>query len=227
MMTGRVIVVVGASGGIGAAAVRRLSNAGAVVAESSGTDLRDPAAPNEIVDRAVTAHGRIDGLVNCAGIQPVANFMDMSEPELTDMVNIDLVAAHRLTAATARAMIESDHGGSIVHVASIEGTRPRPGHSHYAMAKAGLLMHVKAAAIEIGRHGIRVNSVSPGLIDRPGLRDDWPEGVDSWTTTAPLGRVGAGDDVADACLFLLSDMSAWITGTDLVVDGGMTACPAW
>jgi 3-oxoacyl-[acyl-carrier protein] reductase len=88
-------------------------------------------------------------------------------------------------------------------------------------------MHARAAAIEYGPLGIRVNTVSPGLIARPGLEEDWPEGVGRWLAAAPLGRLGTGMDVANACLFLASPIASWITGHNLVVDGGMSAHPAW
>jgi NAD(P)-dependent dehydrogenase (short-subunit alcohol dehydrogenase family) len=88
-------------------------------------------------------------------------------------------------------------------------------------------MHARAAAQELGRHGIRVNTVSPGLIDRPGLAEDWPDGVNRWTAAVPLGRLGTADDVGDACVFLCSDLARFITGTDLVVDGGVLTNPTW
>ena len=86
-------------------------------------------------------------------------------------------------------------------------------------------MHTRAAALELGRHGIRVNSVSPGLIWCQGLEDAWPDGVERWRAAAPLERLGRPEDVADACLFLASTAARWITGADLKVDGGVTASP--
>ena len=88
-------------------------------------------------------------------------------------------------------------------------------------------MHTRVAAQELGRHGIRVNSVSPGLIDRKGLERDWPDGVARYLASAPLGRLGRPDDVADACLFLASPAARWITGADLVVDGGVLTSTAY
>jgi NAD(P)-dependent dehydrogenase (short-subunit alcohol dehydrogenase family) len=88
-------------------------------------------------------------------------------------------------------------------------------------------MHTRAAALELGPHGIRVNAVSPGLIDREGLERDWPDGVSRYLDAAPLGRLGRPDDVADACLFLASPAARWITGADLVVDGGVLTCTAY
>ena len=239
-LDGRVIVVTGAGGGIGGGIARRLIAAGATVVAhtrsspvdhlgADGTvtaDLTDPDAAEQVVQAAVDC-GRIDGLVNNAGIQPVVHFTEMSDDQWTEMIDTNLTAAHRLTAAAAEAMRAQGTGGSIVHVASIEGRQPTDFHGHYATAKAGLIMHARAAAGAYGPHGIRVNSVSPGLIDRPGLADDWSEGVDRWHAAAPLGRMGTPEDVGDACVFLCSDLARWITGADLVVDGGVLTRPTW
>ena len=245
-LDGRVIVVTGAGGGIGGGIARRLMAAGATVVAhtrsspvehlvddgggpvvSVAADLAEAGAAERAVQAAVDACGRIDGLVNNAGIQPVVHFTEMSDDEWTEMIDTDLTAVHRLTRAAAEAMRAQDTGGSIVHIASIEGRQPTDFHGHYATAKAGLLMHARAAAGAYGPHGIRVNSVSPGLIDRPGLADDWPEGVARWQAAAPLGRLGTPEDIGDACVFLCSDLARWITGADLVVDGGVLTRPTW
>ena len=98
--------------------------------------------------------------------------------------------------------------------------QPAAGHSHYGAAKAAVVAHTRAAALELGPLGIRVNAVAPGLIARPGIAEQWPDGVARWEAACPLGRLGEPDDVADACLFLASDAARWITGAVLVVDGG-------
>ena len=245
-LDGRVIVVTGAGGGIGGGIVRRLAAAGATVVahtrsspvehlvDAAGepvvavtADLAEPDGAERVVQAALDSGGRIDGLVNNAGIQPVVHFTEMSDGEWTEMIDTNLTAVHRLTRATAEAMRAEGTGGSIVHIASIEGRQPTDFHGHYATAKAGLVMHARAAAGAYGPHGIRVNSVSPGLIDRPGLADDWPEGVARWHAAVPLGRMGTPEDVGDACVFLCSDLARWITGTDLVVDGGVLTRPTW
>jgi NAD(P)-dependent dehydrogenase (short-subunit alcohol dehydrogenase family) len=115
----------------------------------------------------------------------------------------------------------------VVNIASIEALQPATGHSHYATSKAALLMLTRAAALELGPLGIRVNAISPGLIGREGIETGWPEGVASWRAAAPLGRLGTPDDIADAALFLASDAARWITGANLVVDGGVSSNSTW
>ncbi|MCY3962267.1 MAG: SDR family NAD(P)-dependent oxidoreductase [bacterium] len=241
-LTGKVVVVSGAGGGIGAGIVRRMAAAGALVVAHTRSspidqiggqvtevraDLTAEDGPAAVMEAANKHHGRIDALVNNAGIQPVAPFTDLDDQQWAEMIDTNLTAVHRLTQAAASAMADQGTGGSIVHIASIEAQHPTPVHGHYATSKAGLVMHAKAAALAWGPHGIRVNSVSPGLIDRPGLADDWPEGVQRWMATVPLGRLGTPEDVGDACVFLCSDLARWVTGADLVVDGGILTNPTW
>ena len=245
-LDGRVIVVTGAGGGIGTGIARRLMAAGATVVAhtrsspvdhlvdaaahpvaSVQADLAEPDGPQRVVDAALERHGRIDGLVNNAAIQPLTHFADLNDDDWSEMIDVNLTAVHRLTHAAAAAMRTQGSGGSIVHIASIEAHHPTDLHGHYATAKAGLLMHARAAAGAYGPDAIRINSISPGLIDRPGLADDWPEGVARWHAAAPLGRLGTAADVGDACVFLCSDLARWITGVDLVVDGGVLTRPTW
>ena len=245
-LDGRVIVVTGAGGGIGTGIARRLMAAGATVvahtrsspvdhlADADGApiasvqvDLAEPGGPQRVVDAALERHGRIDGLVNNAAIQPLVHFAELSDDDWSEMIDVNLTAVHRLTHAAAAAMRAQGGGGSIVHIASIEAHHPTDLHGHYATAKAGLVMHARAAAGAYGPDAIRVNSISPGLIDRPGLADDWPDGVARWHSAAPLGRLGTAADVGDACVFLCSDLARWITGVDLVVDGGVLTRPTW
>ena len=118
-------------------------------------------------------------------------------------------------------------GGAICNVSSIEGIQPAAGHAHYSAAKAGVIMHTRAAALELGSSGIRVNAVAPGLIAREGIGEQWPEGVRRWEESCPLGRLGDPTDVADAVLFLCSSAARWITGAVLAVDGGVLTATTW
>lgn len=236
-LTGRVIVVTGAGGGIGGGIVGRMKAAGATVVAVTRSspvddtdvtvltaDLTDATGPSGVIAATIDAHGRIDGLVNNAGIQPVVAFDDMTDEQWSEMIDTNLTATHRLTQATAKAMTD---GGSIVHIASIEAHHPTPVHGHYATSKAALVMHARAAALAYGPLRIRVNSVSPGLIARPGIEDQWPEGVSRWKAAAPLGRLGTPEDIGDACVFFCSELSRWITGVDLAVDGGVLTNTTW
>ena len=118
-------------------------------------------------------------------------------------------------------MVERECGGSIINIASIEAENAAPMHAHYCAAKAGVVMLTESSAQELGRHGIRVNCVSPGLIWREGIDEAWPEGVERWMKAAPLSRLGTPQDIANACLFLASNAAEWITGANLRVDGGV------
>ncbi len=245
-LSGMVVAVTGAGGGIGQGIARRFSEAGAsVVAHTRTTDLgplvdslpgsaaevaadlRNPDGPRRVVEAAVSSFGKLDALVNNAAVQTVAGLAEMDDEEWRVMVDTNLTAVHRLTQAVAAHLISRKSPGSVIHISSIEGSQPAPFHGHYAVTKAGVIMHARAAALEYGSHGIRVNSVSPGLIHRQGLEEQWPEGVARWKAAAPLTRLGTPEDVADACLFLASPLARWITGADLVVDGGVLAHPTW
>ncbi len=248
-LTGRAIVVTGASGGIGSGIARRLAEAGAHVvchcnanrqaadglaAEIAGSggraiavqaDVSTKVGAEALLGEAVDAFGAVHGLVNNAGWQPVAGLMEIEEADWTRMMAVNAAGPFLLTQAFASRV--GDTGGAVVNIASIEGHQPAPGHAHYAVSKAALLMFTKAAALELGPRGIRVNAVSPGLIHRNGIEEGWPEGVQRWKSAAPLGRLGRPEDVADAVLFLLSDATRWITGAGLVVDGGVSTRPTW
>jgi 3-oxoacyl-[acyl-carrier protein] reductase len=180
-----------------------------------------------VCDAVVAAFGRIDALVNNAAIQPVGALLALSECDVAEMLRVDVAGCIAMTREAAECMIAGNAGGTIVNIASIEGLHPAVGHSHYAAAKAALLMHTRAAALELGAHAIRVNAVAPGLIDAPGLAGAWPDGVGRWTAACPLARLGTPEDVADAVLFLLAPASRWISGATLIVDGGMLARPTW
>jgi 3-oxoacyl-[acyl-carrier protein] reductase len=246
-LTGTATLVTGASGGIGRGIALRFAEAGSAVAvhyhrdharaaavvteiEAAGgnavaiaADLTDDAACHSLVRAAATWAGRLDTLVNNAGIQPVEPLPGMPVSAWREMLATNLTSAFSCTQAAAEVM----SSGSVIHIASIEASQPSPGHAHYSSAKAALVMHARNAALEYGPRGIRVNTVSPGLIDRPGLVEDWPEGVDRWHRAAPLARLGTPTDVANACVFLASPLATWITGHDLVVDGGVSSHPTW
>ncbi len=244
-LSGRVVLVTGAAGGIGAGIARRLAEAGATVAVHAHTQraAADAVAASlgggavvvqgDVVDDAdalcaavAEACGRLDAVVNNAAVQPVSGLVEMSADELADVLRVNVAGVVRMTQA-AVPHLRRVGGGAIVNIASIEGLQPAVGHSHYTASKAAVLAHTRAAALELGRDGIRVNAVAPGLIHRDGLEEAWPEGVARWHAACPLGRLGQPDDVADAVLFLASPAARWITGATLVVDGGVLSRNTW
>ncbi|KND28684.1 SDR family NAD(P)-dependent oxidoreductase [Streptomyces acidiscabies] len=245
-LAGRIALVTGASGGVGQGIARQLAGAGASVvlhcrqavavagelvreigdAVVVSGDLTREEECRRVVGEAVGWRGRLDVLVNNAGIQPVKGLAELTVAEWQELQQANVTSAFACTQEAA-AVMAGQGGGSIIHIASIEGTRPSPGHTHYSVSKAALIMHARAASLEYGPLGIRVNTVSPGLIDRPGLTDSWPEGVDRWQAAAPLRRLGSPADIGAACVFLASDAASWITGVDLPVDGGVSARPGW
>ncbi|MGW7263190.1 SDR family NAD(P)-dependent oxidoreductase [Streptomyces sp. NPDC054842] len=175
---------------------------------------------------AGTAPGGLTALVNNAGVQPTQALPGMSAAEWRAVVDTNLSSVFACTQAAAELMSAAG-GGTITHIASVEAGHPAPLHAHYCASKAAVVMHARSAALEYGTHGIRVNSVSPGLIDREGLAETWPDGVRRWRQAAPTGRLGRPEDIGDACVFLASPLASWITGHDLVVDGGVSARPTW
>ena len=257
-LSGRRVLVTGATGGIGSVLCRRLAAAGATLAvhcrpvDSSVerarallADLPGPARgsvvvpvdlarePARCVADARRALGGLEGLVNNAAVDVAGDVSD--DWSAVRAVNLDAVIATTTEFGHPEPGNPGDAHGSgagsakraVVNVASIEGHHPAPGHGLYSTAKAAVIAHTRSTALEMGPRGIRVNSVSPGLIHREGLEEAWSDGVERWRSAAPLGRLGTPADVADAVLFLLSDAARWITGIDLVVDGGMLSRPTW
>lgn len=197
-------------------------------------DLGEAGSAEALIQEVTRALGGIDGLVNNAGVQPVQALADTTRADWDEVVGTNLGAVFELSRAAAAAMTAEGAAGTdparnrwITHIASVEAHRPSHAHAHYAAAKAGLIMHARAAALELGPAGIRVNTVSPGLVERPGLEEAWPEGVASWRAHAPLGRLATARDIGNACALLASPAASFITGQDLAVDGGMLATPGW
>jgi NAD(P)-dependent dehydrogenase (short-subunit alcohol dehydrogenase family) len=250
-LEGKVAVVTGASRGIGSAIASRFAAAGASVvvhyrereaeanelvtrlvasgarAVAIGADLREPELVEKLFREGAGALGDVNVLVNNAGSYPLDGLLDAAPDDWKNVVETNLTAVHLATQAAARSLIARGIPGAIVNVASIEGLRPAPAHSHYVAAKAGVLAYTRSAALELGPRRIRVNAVSPGLIWREGIEEAWPEGVASFRARAPLGRLGRPEEVAEACLFLASERASFITGANLVVDGGVLTARAF
>ena len=244
-LSGQSVLVTGASGNIGAGIARTLAAAGAeVIAHYRSGRSQVDVLVQEILDSGGQASAvqadlqseseinlmmgavqHLTGVVNNAALQPVVSLAQMSVDDWRSVMGANLDSVVQLCRLAAERMAEG--GGSFVNIASIEGLDPAVGHAHYSASKAGLIMLTRSIAAEYGGKGIRSNSVSPGLIDREGLLNDWPDGVERWHKKAPLTRMGKVDDVANAVLFLLSPAAAWISGSNLVVDGGMSAISRW
>ncbi|MFJ8360752.1 SDR family NAD(P)-dependent oxidoreductase [Streptomyces sp. NPDC093984] len=251
LLEGQVALVTGAGGGIGRGIALRFAEEGADVAVHCRTSvgearevasrIRDAGGRAVVLRADLTVEeecrrlvaeaaewggGRLTALVNNAGVQPVQELAGMTAAEWRAVVDANLTGVFACTQAAVEVM-RGAGGGAVTHIASVEATHPAPLHAHYCASKAAVVMHARSAALEYGPYGIRVNTVSPGLVDRPGLAEDWPEGVRRWQQAAPTGRLGRPEDVGDACVFLASPLASWITGHDLVVDGGVSARPTW
>jgi NAD(P)-dependent dehydrogenase (short-subunit alcohol dehydrogenase family) len=245
--TARVAIVTGAGSGLGQGVAARFAEAGARVVvhyrrAASGAqalvdriggdralaveaDLTRPEGAEALVAATVRAFGRVDALVNNAGIYPLASVLEMTPSQWDEVVAANLTSVFLCTQAAARQMVRQRGEGAVVNVTSIEARSALPSHGHYAATKAGADALTRAAAQELGPHGIRVNAVAPGLIWREGIEQMWPEGVSRWMNVSPLRRLGRPEDVADACLFLASPAARWITGATLTVDGGVSVSP--
>lgn len=245
-LSNRVVLVTGSSSGIGVGIAKRLHEAGANVAlHYSNNRAGAETAAKELGERVhivqgdvqrdaerlcaevVATFGKLDALVNNAGIQPVKLLLEQTPEDIQEMLRVNVEGVMTLTNLAAKQMIAQNQGGAIVNISSIEGLQPALAHSHYSTSKAAVLMHTRSSALELGKHGIRVNAVAPGLIDKEGLAEAWPEGVARWQAACPLGRLGSPEDIGDAVLFLISDFSRWVTGATLVVDGGTLTNNTW
>ena len=254
LLEGQFALVTGASGGIGRGIALRFAEEGVAgvavhcrtatkaAGEVAGrvrelgaravvlrADLTDEDACRGLVREAAEwSGGRLAALVNNAGVQPTQPLPGMTAADWRTVVDTNLTSVFACTQAAAEVMREQDGGGgTVTHIASIEASAPAALHAHYSASKAAVVMHARSAALEYGPYGIRVNTVSPGLIDREGLEEAWPEGVRRWREAAPTGRLGRPEEVGDACVFLASRLASWVTGHDLVVDGGVLARPTW
>lgn len=245
-LDGKRAVVTGGSRGIGAAIVQRLLDAGASVVTTARNptdetpsaakfvqaDLSTRDGVRGFADAALEVLGGVDILVNNAGGAPriIASAMALEDSDWTASIDLNLLAAIRLNDALLPGML-AQKSGVIVNISSMVTRIPSGPMLHYAAAKAALDTYAKGLAGELAPQGIRVLTVSPGIVSTPGGDNSRREiakafGIDeaAMTATIPLGRVGESVEVAELVGFLVSDKAAWMTGTDVIIDGG--ACPS-
>lgn len=243
-MTGSTAIVTGGASGIGLRVVERLLDAGAavVVADRDSCaldrlkDERGHKAHPVVVDvrseadieKMVSVARDLGGLrlaVNAAGMGEGGPVVDQDLDEWNRVLAICLTGVFLSIKHEAREFLRLGFGGAIVNVASINAKVPAYGATAYSVAKAGVEMLTRNAALELGEHGVRVTCVSPGLIATPMAKRTGhldPAVSGRWVERTPMARIGSVDDIASAILFLGSDEATWITGTDLVVDGGIS-----
>jgi len=177
-------------------------------------------AAQELAKNVLEEFGSIDILVNNAGITKDNLLMRISEEDFDKVIEINLKSVFNLTKAVIRTMMKQ-RKGSIINMSSVVGIKGNAGQTNYAASKAGILGFTKSVALELGSRNIRCNAIAPGFIETE-MTDALPEEtVKSWRDAIPLKRGGTPEDIANACVFLASDMSAYITGQTLSVDGGM------
>jgi NAD(P)-dependent dehydrogenase (short-subunit alcohol dehydrogenase family) len=237
--SGKVVLVTGGGRGIGRAIATRFLAAGADVviggrkppaelpaaggrtARFVDGDVRDVEQVARIVGAAAEAFGRLDVLVNNAGGSPPADAATVSPRFTASIIQLNLIAPLLLAQRANAIMQTQESGGSIVNIASVSGMRASPGTAAYGAAKAGLINLTQTLGIEWAPK-VRVNAVVAGPVATEQADDHYggPAGIAAVAKTIPLGRMGAPDDVAGACLFLASPLAAWITGTALLVHGG-------
>jgi glucose 1-dehydrogenase len=242
-LSGKVAIVTGAGSGIGYAIAARLGGAGAAVcvgylgnedeakalagrlprAIAVKADVSRAAEVAEMVEQTRRQLGGVDVLVNNAGIEKSAPFLEIDEASWDRTLDVNLKGAFLCAQAAGRVMKDSGAGGSIVNISSIHEDLPFPGFAPYCAAKGGLRMLMRDMAVELAQYRIRVNNVAPGAIatpiNEPTLND--PEKRARLESIIPLRRIGRPEDVAEIALFLASDASSYVTGGTYYVDGGM------
>ena len=244
LLEGKVALITGASRGIGRGIALRFAEQGANVAftylssvekgealakelEAYGikakgyrSDAADFKAAEELVNSVVADFGTVDILVNNAGITRDTLLMRMSEQQWDEVMNANLKSVFNLTKAVQKPMLKQ-RKGSIINMSSVVGVKGNAGQSNYAASKAGIIGFTKSVALELGSRNIRSNAIAPGFIETEMTDVLDPKVVQGWRDNIPLKRGGSVDDIANATIFLASDMSAYITGQTLNVCGGM------
>ena len=244
LLEGKVAIITGASRGIGKAIAQKFVESGAIVAftylssdekaialekeltQNGGTakGFKSNAShfdeAQKLADDVVAAFGKIDIVINNAGITRDTLLMRMSEEQWDEVIEVNLKSVFNLSKAVLRPMLKARQG-SIINMSSVVGVKGNAGQANYAASKAGIIGFTKSFAQELGSRNIRCNAVAPGFIETEMTEVLDPKVVAEWREAIPLKRGGTPEDVANLCLFLASDMSTYITGQTINVCGGM------
>lgn len=244
----KIIIITGASSGIGRCCAIECSKMNAKVAligrnigrlnetldlmENKEThslhqaDLTEFSFIEDVVKEIAGKHGKIHGLINCAGISTTLPFNLVKPEKIQEFFNANVQATFNITRSVVKQSNFSDNGGSIIFISSVMGEVGEVGKTIYSITKGALIAGSKSLALELAPRKIRVNCISPGVVESPmsknAIYSRNEEALAKIQSLHPLG-LGQPEDVANACVFLLSDEARWITGTNLIVDGGYTA----
>ncbi len=244
LLQNKIALITGASRGIGREIAKKMAQEGANVAftylssiekgqaleaelaafgiKAKGyrSDASDFASAEQLVNDVVADFGGLDILVNNAGITRDTLLMRMTEEQWDEVMRVNLKSVFNLSKAATKPMMRAKQG-SIINLTSVVGLMGNAGQSNYAASKAGIIGFTKSVAKELGSRNIRSNAIAPGFIETEMTGELNEKALEEWMKNIPLRRAGQGQDVADACVFLASDMSKYITGQVLQVDGGM------
>jgi 3-oxoacyl-[acyl-carrier protein] reductase len=244
LLKGKVALITGASRGIGRAIALTFAKEGAnvaftylssvekgqaleaeltafgVTAKGYRSDASDFAAAETLVNDVVADFGTLDVLVNNAGITKDGLLIRMSEEQWDQVLHVNLKSVFNLSKAATKPMMKA-RSGSIINLSSVVGVKGNVGQANYAASKAGIIGFSKSVALELGSRNIRSNVIAPGFIETEMTEELNAAAVEEWKRNIPLKRGGKAEEVAQACVFLASDMSTYITGQVLQVCGGM------
>ncbi len=236
-LTGRVALITGATGGIGGAIAKKLKQAGATVVVSGRNiakmdaefddeyikipcDLATDGGAVELIMETIDKAGKIDILINNAGITKDTLLMRMTDEQFEDVINTNLRSCFKMCRAAIMPMMKNRYG-RIINMASIIGVIGGAGQANYAASKGGMIAMTKSIAAEVASRGITANAIAPGFIKTP-MTDVLPEELKkTYLAQIPSGRFGEPEDIANACIFLASEESSYINGQVLHVNGGM------
>ena len=191
-----------------------------VKAKGYQSDAADFAQAESFVEAVLADFGAIDVVINNAGITRDNLLLRMSEEDFDKVIQVNLKSIFNMTKAVQKTLLKQ-RSGSIVNISSVVGVKGNAGQANYAASKAGAIGFTKSVALELGSRNIRCNAIAPGFIETEMTAKLSPEVVQGWRDDVPLRRGGTAEDVANACLFFASDLSAYVTGQVLNVDGGM------